>query len=136
MDKYRKRYREQMDQVRLSDEADQAILEDILKADIRKRATYGKGARRTVSAAMAAAAFVMASSITVFAGVIIHKMIIESKKEESYLEGIGTVNVGESYYYDFLADGSGGLYALTDNDYEGSLTAHQAIAWKSFGPAG
>lgn len=131
MDKYRKRYREQMDQVRLSDEADQAILEDILKADTRKRATYGKGARRTVSAAMAAAALVMASSLTVFAGVIIHKMIIESKKEESYLEGIGTVNVGESYYYDFLADDSGGLYALTDNDYEGTLTDHQAIAWKS-----
>ena len=36
MDKYRKRYREQMDQVRLSDEADQAILEDILKSDIQK----------------------------------------------------------------------------------------------------
>lgn len=131
MDEYMKKYREQMDQVKLSEEADQGILEDLLKAGTQKRTPYGRGARRTASAAMVTAALVMASSITVFAGVMIHKMIIESKKEASYLEGIGTVNVGESSYYDFLAGDSGELYALTDNDYEGSLTDHQAIAWKS-----
>lgn len=131
IDEYRKKYCEQMNRVTLSDEADQAILEDILKAGTRKRASYVRGAKRTISAAMVAAALVMASSITVFAGILIHKIIIESKKEESYLEGIGTVDVGESYYYDLLAGDSGELYVLTDNDYKGSLTEHQVIAWKS-----
>lgn len=131
MDENMKRYCEQMDKVILSDAADETILEDILKADAQKGVGHVKRAKRTVSAAMVAAAIVMASSVTVFAGAVIHKIMIESNKEESYLQGIGTADVGESYYYDFLAGDAGELYVLTDNDQQGVLTDHHAIAWKS-----
>lgn len=131
IDKYMKKYRAQMDKVILSDSVDQAILNELLKAGARKGAPYMKRAERKISAAMVAAAIVIASSVTACAGVVIHRAIIQSNKAESQIEGVGTVNVGESYYYDLLAGSTGELYALTDNDYDGALTDHHAVAWKS-----
>lgn len=131
IDEYMNKYRGQMDKVTLSDSADQAILNELLKADSRKETSYKKRSKRNISAAMVAAAIVIASSVTACAGVVIHRAIIQSNKEESQIEGVGTVDVGESYYYDLLAGNTGELYALTDNDYDGALTDHHAVAWKS-----
>lgn len=137
MDEYMKTYRAQMDQVRLSDSVDQAILDDILKKsstkkDSRKRAAYMGRAKKNISAAMAAAVIAIVTSACCVAGVAIHGAIIKSNKAESQVEGIGArVDVGESSYYDLLAGGEGEIYVLTDNDYTGSLTENHAIAWRS-----
>lgn len=132
MDEYMKKYREQLDKVTLSDAADQAILDDLLKSDAKKGVLCMKRTKRNISAAMIAVTIIIASSVTVFAGVAIHRAIIKSTKVESRVEGFGvTANVGESCYYDLLAGDAGGIYVLTDNDYEGALTDHHAIAWKS-----
>ena len=132
MDEYMKKYREQLDKVTLSDAADQAILDDLLKSDAKKGVLCMKRMKRNISAAMIAVTIIIASSVTVFAGVAIHRAIIKSTKVESRVEGFGvTANVGESYYYGLLAGDAGGIYVLTDNDYDGALTDHHAIAWKS-----
>lgn len=132
MDEYMKKYREQLDKVTLSDAADQAILDDLLKSDAKKGVLCMKRTKRNISAAMIAVTIIIASSVTVFAGVAIHRAIIKSTKVESRVEGFGvTADVGESYYYDLLAGDAGGIYVLTDNDYDGALTDHHAIAWKS-----
>lgn len=131
MDEYMKKYRWQMNKITLSDSADQAILNELLKADTRNGVPYMKQAKRNISAAMVAVAIVIASSVTACAGVVIHRAIIQSNKAESQIEGVGTVDVGESYYYDLLAGSTGEIYALTGNDYDGVLTDHHAVAWKS-----
>lgn len=131
MDEYMKKYCEQMDKVTLSDSANQAILDEILQADVQKRVTHTKKAKRNMSAAMIAAILTIASS-TVVACVAIHGAIIKSNKAESQVEGIGaTVDVGKSYYYDLLAGDMGEVYVLTDNDYEEELSEHHAVVWKS-----
>lgn len=131
MDEYMKKYCKQMDKVTLSDTADQAILDDILKADFQKRVPYVKRTKRKMNAAMIAAIITIASS-TVVACVAIHGAIVKSNKAESQVEGLGAaVNVGESYYYDLLAGGTGEVYVLTDNDYNEVLSDHHAVAWKS-----
>lgn len=132
MDNYMKKYCEQMDQVTLSDTADQAILNELLKTETRKGGAYMKRAKRNISAAMIAVTITAASFVTVCAGVVIHGTIIKSHKAESQVEGIGAaVNVGESYYYDLLAGDAGEIYALTDNDEKNELTDHHALVWKS-----
>lgn len=132
MDDYMEKYREQMDKVTLSDSAEQQILDVLLKSDVKKGVPYMKRAKRNISAAMIAATIIIASATTVFAGAVIHGIIIKSKKAESQVEGIGaTIDVGESNYYDLLAGDAGEIYVLTDNDEEGALTDHYAVAWKS-----
>lgn len=129
---YMKKYREQMDKVTLSDSADQNILDDLLKSDAQKGVPYMKRVKRNISAAMIAATIIIASAATVFAGVVIHGIIIKSNNAESQIEGLGArVDVGKSYYYDLLAGDTGEIYALTDNDEGGALTDHHVIAWKS-----
>lgn len=130
MDKYMNQYCKQMDEVKLSDAADQMILNDILKADARKGVSHGKRIKRNLSAAAIAVIVIIFSSATIFAGVMIHGTIVKSHKTE--IEGFGTkVDLGESYYYDLLAGDAGELYALTDSDYDGALTDYHAIVWKS-----
>lgn len=131
MDDYMKKYCEQMDKVILSDSADQEILSDLLKDDARKGVPYMKRAKRNISAAMVAATIIIVSAVTACAGVAIHGIIIKSNKTESQVEGVGTVDVEESYYYDLLASDTGEIYVLTDNDYDGTLTDYHAVAWKS-----
>lgn len=131
MDDYMKKYREQMDKATLSDDADQAILNDLLKADSRKGAPYMmKWVKRNINAAMVAAIIAIASVVTVFAGVV--GTIIKSNKAESQVEGLGAkVDVGESDYFDLLAGDTGEIYALTGNIYNSALTGRYVIAWKS-----
>lgn len=131
MDDYMKKYCEQMDKVILSDSADQEILSDLLKDDARKGVPYMKRAKRNISAAMVAATIIIVSAVTACAGVAIHGIIIKSNKTKSQVEGVGTVDVEESYYYDLLASDTGEIYVLTDNDYDGTLTDYHAVAWKS-----
>lgn len=133
MDEYMRRYREQMDQVRLSDAADQVILNDLLKDNVRKGAPYMKRTKRSMSKAAAAAAVVIVFSVTAAAcAAVVHRAIINSNKAESQVEGTGAVvDVGESSYYSLLAGNAGEVYVLTDNDCEGALTDHHAVAWKS-----
>lgn len=128
MDEYMKKYCEQMDKVTLSDAADQAVLDDLLKADSRKGVSYMKWTKRNISAAMIVA-IISIASVTVFAGV---RTIIISNKTESQVEGVGfKVNVGKSSYFDLLAGDTGELYTLTDNDYDSALTGYPVIVWKS-----
>lgn len=133
MDEYMKKYREQMDQATLSDAADQAILDDLLKANGRKGVPYMKWAKRNISAAMVAAVIAIASVVTVFAGVV--GTIIRSNKAESQIEGLGAkVDVGNAYYLDLLAGDAGEIYVLTGDGQDGhnsALTGHPVVAWKS-----
>lgn len=130
IDEYMKRYREQMNEVTLSDSADQAIMDDLLKADVQKGGPYMKRTKRNISAAIIAIVIVIASSATVVA--IRGAAVIKSNKEERRVEGVGAkVNLGESYYYDLLAGDNGEIYALTDNDAENELTDYHVVVWKS-----
>ncbi len=133
MDEYMKKYCEQMDQVRLSAGADQVILNDLLKDNVRKGAPYMRRTKRSISRAAAAAAIVIVFSITAVAcAAVIHRAIIKSDKIEPQAGRTeAVVNVGESSYYSLLAGNAGEIYVLTDNDCEGKLTDHHAIAWKS-----
>lgn len=130
MNEYIKKYCEQMDQVTLSDAADKAVLDELLKADSRKGVPYMKWTKRNLSAAMIAAIITMASVTAVFAGVA--GTIMKSNKSESKIEGVGAkIDVGESYYFDILSGDSGEIYTLTSNHYDSALTGHHVIAWKS-----
>lgn len=130
MDEYMEKYREQMDKVTLSDAADQAVLDELLKADGRKGVSYMKWTKRNISAAMVAAIITIASVTTVFASVV--GTIIKSNKTESQVAGDGAqVNVGETYCFDLLAGDAGEIYALTGNDYDSALTGRPVIVWKS-----
>ena len=132
MDEAMNKYKRQMDQVTLSEAADQRILKDLLEADAQKKVSYMGHARRSLSTAAMLGLVVLASSVTVLAGVIIHGTIIKSKKAEAPVEGVGAhVDVGNSYYYDLFADTDGTLYALTDNDYDQLLTTEHMLVWKS-----
>ena len=132
MDEFMKKYHEQMDKIKLSDAADQAILNELSKGYTQNKAPHRTWAKRNLSAAMVTLIILVASSVTVFAGVAIHGIIIQSNKAESQIDGIGAkVNVGHSYYFDLLAGNDGEIYALTDNDYNSELTDHHVIAWKS-----
>lgn len=132
MDEYMKKYREQMDGIVLSDAADREILDDLLKIDDGKEVMHMRRGNRKFSAAVAAAVIVLLVSLTACAGIAIYRTIIQSNKQESQVEGLGAkVDVGESYYYGLLAGENGEIYVLTDNDYDGALTDHHAIAWKS-----
>lgn len=131
-DEYMEKYRKQMDKVVLSEYADQKILDDLLKFDARKGEPYKKRAKRKMRTVMVAAMITIVCVATACTGVAIHKIIIKSNKAESQIEGVGSmVNVGESYYYDLLAGSAGEIYALTDSDYNSTLTDYHAIAWKS-----
>lgn len=131
MDEYMKKYCDQIDKVTLSHDADQTIMDDLLQADGQKEVPYIKRAKRNLSAAAVVAIVIIASSVTVFAGVAIRGTIIKSKNAASKVEGIESVDVGESYYYDLVADDTGEIYVLTSNDDTGELTDHHVIVWKS-----
>ncbi len=127
-----KKQREQMDKVKLTNAADPTVGNELLDGYTKNNTPHKTWAKRNLSAAMIIAIILIASSVTVFAGVAIRGIIIQSNKAESKVDGIGAkVNVGHSYYYDLLAGNAGEIYALTDNDYDNELTDHHVIAWKS-----
>ena len=64
MDEYMRMYRKQMDQIKLSDAADQVILNDLLKDNVRKGAPYMKRTKRSMSKAATAATIVIIFSVT------------------------------------------------------------------------
>lgn len=133
MDECMKKYCEQMDKITLSDSVDRKILDDLLRDDIQKRESYAKQAKRTIKAAMVAASVIIISSVTVAAcAAVVHRAIIKSNRAESQTgDSEAMVDVGDSAYYNLLAGDTGEIYVLTDNDYEGTLSDHHAVVWKS-----
>lgn len=74
MDEYMRMYREQMDQVKLSDAADQVILNDLLKDNVQKGAPYMKRTKRSISKAAVAATIVIVFSVTAAAcAAVVHR---------------------------------------------------------------
>lgn len=132
MDRYMELYRCQMNQVTLSREADQKILNDLLTAEKQAESFCRKQPKWTIRAVMIAAIIIIASAGATIAGIAIHGIIVRSTQTETPVENVGsTVNIGPSYYFDLLAGDAGEIYALTSEDSDSTLTDRHAIVWRS-----